>query len=139
MLKPTSVEAAVYFQEIARDFAKKCNRDTARLAYFYCIQSWGDAMEGNPELVDRFYAAEHEYGEFAKTDDTYIQLLKVIKQLAAVYPGIKLSDLLTILDNFKREDIGYVLYFGQKHGEIFQTSDGEIYELKLPPNLTKEK
>lgn len=132
MLKPTPVEAAVYFQESARDFARKGNHDTARLAYFYCIQAWGDAMEENPELVDRFYAAEHEYGEFAKIDETYIRVLKIIKHLAAECPGIRLDDLLAILNAYKREDIGYVLYFGQKHGEILKTNEGEIYELKLP-------
>jgi hypothetical protein len=132
MLKPTPVEAATYYQEFAREFARKQNQDTARLAYFYCIQSWGDAMAGNPELVDRFYAAEHEYGEFAKTDVMYIRVLKIIKQIAIEYPGITVDDLIAILHDYKREDIGYVLYFGQKHGELLKTNDGEVYELKLP-------
>ena len=68
MIKPTIEEAAVYYQELGRYLSQRGNQDTARLAYFYSIQSWDEASMENPRLIDRYQAAEHEYAEFAKTD-----------------------------------------------------------------------
>ena len=134
MLKPTIEEAAIYYQELGRYLSQRGKQDTARLAYFYSIQSWDEASMENPILIDRYQAAEHEYAEFAKTDPVYVSLLDVMKQYVRKYPGIDQRDLFTILDKYTRDDLSYVLYFAQKHGEVYQTKDGQIYELTLPPN-----
>lgn len=135
MLKPTIEEAAIYYQELGRYLSQRGKQDTARLAYFFSIQSWDEASMDNPTLIDRYQAAEHEYAEFAKTDPMYVDILNIMKQYVHKYPGIDQKDLFTILDKYTRDDLSYVLYFAQKHGEVYQTTDGQIYELKLPPNL----
>ena len=135
MLKPTIEEAAVYYQELGRYLSQRGKQDTARLAYFYSIQSWDEASMDNPRLIDRYQAAEHEYAEFAKTDPVYVNLLNMMKTYVRKYPGIDQKDLFTILDKYTRDDLSYVLYFAQKHGEVYQTKDGQIYELRLPPNF----
>ena len=137
MLKPTIEEAAIYYQELGRYLSQRGKQDTARLAYFYSIQSWDEASMENPTLIDRYQAAEHEYAEFAKTDPMYVSILGVIKQFVRKYPGIYQKDLFTILHQYSRDDMSYVLYFAQKHGEVYQTKDGQIYELQAPPKFTR--
>lgn len=133
MLKPTSEEAAIYYQELGRYLALRGKQDTARLAYFYSIQSWDEASMDNPSLIDRYQAAEHEYAEFAKTDPVYVRILRLIKYFAHRYPGITQTDLFTIMEKYSRDDLSYVLYFAQKHGELYQTNQGQIYELRSTP------
>ena len=137
MLKPTLEEAAIYYQELGRYLAQRGKQDTARLAYFYSIQSWDEASMEDPTLLDRYQSAEHEYAEFAKTDPVYVKILRLMKYFAQRYPGISQNDLFTIMDKYTRDDLSYVLFFAQKHGELYQTNEGQIYELKTPPGMLK--
>ncbi|GEM_PF-3547841 len=137
MLKPTSEEAAIYYQELGKYLAQRGKQDTARLAYFYSIQSWDEASMEDPTLLDRYQAAEHEYAEFAKTDPVYVKILRLMKYFAQRYPGISQNDLFTIMDKYTRDDLSYALFFAQKHGELYQTNEGQIYELKSPPDVFK--
>ena len=137
MIKPTMEEAAIYYQELGRHLAQCGKKDTARLAYFYSIQSWDEASMENPILLDRYQAAEHEYAEFAKTDPVYLTIVRLMKYFAQKYPGITQTDLFTVMKKYSRDDLSYALYFAQKHGELFQTNEGEIFELRSPPGVCK--
>jgi hypothetical protein len=133
MMKPTLEEAAVYYQELGKYLADRGKQDTARLAYLFSIQSWDEASMEDPSLIDRYQAAEFEYSQFARTDPVYLKILRLMKYFAQRYPGISQSDLFTIMDKYSRDDLSYALYFAQKHGELYQTNEGQIYELRVPP------
>jgi hypothetical protein len=133
MFRPTAREAAEYFQLVARQAVERGNQELARHAYRNCIQSWFEATMQQPSFIEHLRRAEEDFSEFARKDGKYLELLKIVKAYATQYPGIKESVLAAILDRFQPDDISYVLHFGQKHGEIMQTTKGEIYELRLPP------
>ena len=88
-----------------------------------------------PAFIENLRAAEEDFSEFAKNDPKYHELLKIIKAYAIQYPGINESVLFAILDHFQQEDVSYALYFAQKHGEIFQSKKGDIFQLKFPPQF----
>ena len=132
MTKPTSREAAEYFDRVARHHAGKGDLATARSAYRNSLLSWYDATLEQPAMIVHLRAAEENFSEFARRDPQYLDLLKIVKAYATQYPGIKESVLCAILDRYKAEEINYVLHFAQKHGEILQTKGGEIYGVNIP-------
>jgi len=133
MIKPSAKEAAEYFQRVAHQFASKGDQETARFAFRNAVQSWYEAALQQPACIENLRSAEEDFSEFARQDPRYRELLRIIKAYATQYPGIRESVLLTILDHYKADDVQYTLHFGQKHGELFQSKKGEIFELKLPP------
>ncbi len=139
MIRPTSKEAGEYFHEVARYFAERGEQEMARFAYRNSIQSWYEATLEQPVFIEYLRAAEEDFSEFAKNDPVYIELLKIVKAYAIQYPGIKESVLSTILDRYRAEDLNYVIHFGQKHGEIVQTKKGEIFGLRMPPDVLRPK
>jgi hypothetical protein len=136
MYRPTAREAAEFFQQAARQAVERGDQDLARHAYRNCIHSWFEATMQQPALIERLREAEEAFSVFARKDRKYLEILKIVKAYATQYPGIKETVLAAILDRFQPDDISYVLHFAQKHGEILQTTKGEIYELKLPSSNT---
>ncbi len=118
MRNSTHRDAAVYYQEIARQAVRYGNPNLAREAYHRCLIEYKRAMATFPSLRISLKGIQSEFQQFARTDKQYQILLPAIKRYLSTHVPATTDDLYAFFNQVNRSDIEFVLAFAEEAGVI---------------------